>query len=135
MSKKSKFPETSLEAYRAQTAVKLNKDHQRIIAALKVLGTGTAEQIAEQMNGFEAATAGRRMSELERKGVVFKTGEKRKTKRGHNAFVYCLTNSQPLTDKQAAAEQDRLRKGVSATSDDIKNLIRSKPMYIQRELL
>jgi hypothetical protein len=94
------FPETSLEAYKALTPEKLSADYAKIINGLKVLGTATYEQLSDFNGCREPNIISRRMCELERKQLIFKTGEKRLTKRRRNAFVYCLTNNFPKTDNE-----------------------------------
>jgi predicted transcriptional regulator len=86
------LPITSLEAFDQMTEPLISNHHQQISFALKHLKKGTFEEIATFLNWDDKNRAARRLSELERNQIVYKTGEKRKTKYGRNAFVYCLTN-------------------------------------------
>jgi len=85
-----KFPETSLEAYESMTTGLLSNQHGDILKALLVLEKATAEEISFYLNWDDKNRSSRRMSELERNSIIFKPGEKRKTKSGRNAFVYQL---------------------------------------------
>lgn len=86
------LPETSHEAFDLMTKPLISSHQQQITYALKVLKKATFEEIASYLNWDDKNRAARRLSELERDQVIYKTGEKRKTKYGRNAFVYCLTN-------------------------------------------
>lgn len=90
---KSKFPETSLEAYEKVSDVMLSNHHKLILETLKILKKATSEQIADYLNWDDKNRAARRMKELETKDLIYKTGEKKQTKYGRNAFVYSLVKS------------------------------------------
>ncbi len=122
----SKHPETSLEAYHALTPEKLAGDYAKIINALKVLGTATYEQISDFNGCREPNIISRRLKELESKELIFKTGEKRLTKRNRNAFVYCLTN-QPKTDNQAR-EASRKPNEPSVANNSV-NVLRQANLF------
>jgi predicted transcriptional regulator len=98
----NKHPETSLEAYKMMTEPLLGDHHKKIIEALNILKKATAEEIAEFIGWDDKSRSARRMSELEREQIVYKPGEKKKTKYGRNAFVYSLitTPSKPKEYKQ-----------------------------------
>lgn len=119
----SKHPETSLEAYHALTPEKLSGDYAKIIKGLQALGNATYEQLSDFLNCREPNVISRRMKELETKQLVFKTGEKRLTKRRRNAFVYSLINS-PKTDEQA---QNQFKKDVPASSDYAAKILKAIP--------
>jgi predicted transcriptional regulator len=85
-----KLPDTSHEAHKSMTEVLLSKHHTQIIEALKVLKKATSEEIAIYLNWDDKNRSARRMSELEREQIIYKPGEKRKTKYGRNAYVYSL---------------------------------------------
>jgi predicted transcriptional regulator len=88
-----KLPETSHEAHESMTNELLSKHQSQIIDALKNLKKATSEEIAIYLNWDDKNRSARRMSELERNQIVYKPGEKRKTKYGRNAFVYELTKN------------------------------------------
>lgn len=72
-----KLPETSLAAYRSVNSEMINSHHSKIISALKLAKNGLIyEQIAAQLK-LDKHQVGRRVSELERMQVIYKTGEKR----------------------------------------------------------
>lgn len=87
------LPSTSHEAQKSMTKEILSNHHRMIIDALHVLKKATAEEISEYLDWDDKNRSARRMSELEREQIVYKPGEKRKTKYGRNAYVYSLTNS------------------------------------------
>lgn len=84
------FSETSHEAHQSMTKQLLSNHHLKIIDALKVLKVATAEEIAIYLDWDDKNRSARRMSELEREQIIYKPGEKRKTRYGRNAFVYSL---------------------------------------------
>ena len=86
----NKLPETSHEAHKSMTHDILSNHKKQIVDALKVLKKATAEEVAIYLNWDDKSRSARRMSELEREQIVYKPGEKRKTKYGRNAFVYSL---------------------------------------------
>jgi len=90
-----KLPETSHEAHKSMTNEILSNHHKQIIEALKVLKKATAEEIAFYLDWDDKNRSARRMSELEREQIVYKPGEKRKTKYGRSAFVYSLIKKEP----------------------------------------
>lgn len=86
------LPSTSLEAYAAVSPEMLTNHHKCILVALNVLKSGTYEQIAEAV-AMEKHQIGRRISEMERMGIIYKPGEKRLTSTGRNAFVYKIVEN------------------------------------------
>ena len=132
---KIKIPETSLEAYRALKQEKLSKDYNDIVAALKVLGTATYEEMALFYGWIDINKCSRRLKELEPptpsnpKGLnlIFKTGNKRLTKRNRNAFVYQLTGTQPKTEAQ---EGNVFKKGEKCFTDYTKEMIKSSQLSL-----
>ncbi len=89
-------PETSMESYRALTDEKLSKDYSDILSALKTLNKAHYEDIAIYLGWTDINKSARRMKELEERQQVYKTGEKKLTKRGRNAYVYCLCNPEKV---------------------------------------
>lgn len=86
---KRKLPETSLEAWRSITPEQLSDHHAKILAALSELKKASAEQISTHTN-LHYWQITRRMSELERKNLIYKTGTKVATRTGRNAAVYAI---------------------------------------------
>lgn len=84
------LPETSHEAHKSITNEILSNHHRMIIEALSSLKKATFEEIADYLNWDDKNRAARRLSELERNQIIFKPGEKRKTRTGRNAYVYAL---------------------------------------------
>lgn len=95
-----KQPATSLEAYKSVSIEMKNSHWGKIIKALKSLGSGTYEELADHV-GMERHQIGRRLKEMELEELIFKSGLKRPTKSGRNAYVYYLVgSSQPKTEKE-----------------------------------
>jgi predicted transcriptional regulator len=110
-------PTTSLEAYRQVNSEMLVNHHGKIISALKSAKNGLMyEQIAAQIK-MDKHQVGRRLSELERIGVVYKPGEKRNTSTNRQAFVYKL-----VENGEVSAQPERMMKGESV-SDISRKLI------------
>ena len=115
-----KLPDTSLAANKAATVEMRNGHYAKIISALKSLGSGTYEEIANHV-GLDRHAVGRRLGEMEGMQLVWKPGAKKNTKSGRQAYVYQLTgSSQPKTEVA-------YRKGcVSATTHASKLISLSK---------
>lgn len=95
-----KQPETSLAAYKSVSLEMKNSHWGKIIKALKSLGSGTYEELADHV-GMERHQIGRRLKEMELEELIFKSGLKRPTKSGRNAYVYYLVgSSQPKTERE-----------------------------------
>lgn len=95
-----KQPSTSLEAYKSVTVEMKNTHYSKILKALKSLGSGTYEELANHI-GMDRHQIGRRLKEMELEELIYKGGVKRPTKSGRNAFVYYLVgSSQPKTEKE-----------------------------------
>lgn len=94
-----KQPETSLAAYHSLTTDKLRKEHLLIIAALEKLGKGNYEQIAS-LSKLDKTEVGRRLSDLVKKGIIYRPGTKSVLKSLCKGYDFCLTNP-PKVDQPA----------------------------------
>lgn len=121
MSNKSNFPETSLEAYHAVSPEMLTNHHKSILNALKRLKSGNYEEIAASVS-MERHQIGRRLSELEREGVIYKTSEKRLTSTGRSAFVYKL-----VENGEISAQPEKVMPGE--TVSDISRKLTQKSLF------
>ena len=116
MSKKQ--PATSLEAHRSVTIEMKNNHYSKILKALKSLGSGTYEEISTFV-GMDKHQVGRRLKEMEGEQLVFKSGKKKPTKSGRNAFVYhVLGDSQPKTESEI-----NFSKVKTTATDHAKNIL------------
>jgi hypothetical protein len=120
-------PSTSKEAYKSVSIEMLNNHHSKIIKALKELGSGTYEDIAHYLQWDDKNRASRRLLELERLEIVWKPGAKKPTKSGRQAFVYCLTNNMPRTEKQLPQELAYKKEDTSAA--DFANKIIQQSLF------
>lgn len=94
-----KNPKTSLQAW-DQAKHMIGPHHQKILDALKVLGTATYEEIALHVT-MDKHQIGRRLKELEEQQKIYKPGTMKPTKTGRNAYLWCLTGEgQPKTDNE-----------------------------------
>lgn len=83
-------PSTSIEAYKSLDPVNILEVHNRIMDALRIIGSGTFEEIARQAK-LEPQRVWRRLSECLKAGVVYRPGTKKPLKSGRNGFVWALT--------------------------------------------
>jgi len=117
MSAEKKLPDTSLAANRAATVEMRNGHYAKIISALKSIGSGTYEEIANFI-GLDRHAVGRRLGEMEGMQIVWKPGAKKNTKSGRLAYVYQLTGqSQPKTENEII-----YRKGEKSATDFAKEI-------------
>lgn len=92
-----KITETSLAAYRSLDPTKLSETKRQILYALSQLFVATHEEVAAFMK-VDRSVVWKRMSELERDGMIFKPGIKKALRSGRAGFCYQLTSaSQPRT--------------------------------------
>jgi len=124
-------PITSIDAFKSLKATEIRAIYEKIVQALLVLKAAHTEKIAQHL-GIEHAKVHKRTSELERLGVLYKTGAKLPMKSGRNAFVWSLTNPNQIN----TAKTEKILKGktVSDYSKEIQK-ISQNPVYIQPELL
>lgn len=103
---KRKVPPTSLEAWRSITQEQLSDHHAKILSALALIKRGSAEKISDNSTlSYWQVT--KRLSELERKQLIYKTGAIVATKTGRKAEVYALCKPGEVPKK----ETERLMPG------------------------
>ena len=99
---KRKPVETSLEALASLSPQNILEVHLRIMDALRIIGSGTYEDIARQAK-LEPQRVWKRLSECLKAGVVYRPGTKKPLKSGRNGFVWALTqpgqSNEPVTEK------------------------------------
>ena len=102
-----KLPVTSLDAFAAVNPEMLGNHHRKIVEALRLSKNGLIyEQIAAQIK-MDKHQVGRRISELERMNVIYKTGEKRNTSTLRQAFVYKIVqNGETSAESTKPIEKD-----------------------------
>lgn len=83
-----KQPQTSMDAYKSQTAGKLRNDYKRILETLKAIQPANYEKIYMHSTLSEPNSVSRRLKEMENLGLIEKTGSKSETTRGRMAFDY-----------------------------------------------
>lgn len=106
--KKEPMPETSLEAFNALTDEKIDTDHKSIFKALKELGSANYDQISVKLNWLDKNSVSRRLKEMEKDNLVYKTGDKSLTSRNRNAFVWKV-----VLNGEKSIEPEKLLPGKS----------------------
>ncbi len=89
-------PQTSLDAWRSMDGKTLAQHYQKILFSLDLLGTGIYEEIATMAGFTDKNQVSRRLAELERMELVYKTGEKGLTKSNRQAFKYKIRTKETI---------------------------------------
>lgn len=120
--------ETSKEAYRSLDPDKLTETKRKILYSLSQLFRATHEDIAAHMK-VDRSVVWKRMSELEKDGLIFRPGIKKALRSGRLGFVYQLSDkSMPKTQ-----EAQKLLAGHSIAdySRKINAIAKSMPTQIR----
>ena len=122
-----KLPETSLEAYRSLEPDKMQQIYKDIVSALSVIGEGTFEDISAWLR-IDKSRVWKRLSEMQKLGMIYNTGRKKLLKSNRNGFTWMLTtDATPKTDKQ----ENVFKNGQKASTDYAKQLIQPQPTLFQ----
>lgn len=114
-----KTPETSKEAYRSLDPDKIREIYQLILFSLSQLGEATFEEIAASLK-VSKDRVWKRLSELNKEGLIYRPGNKRMLKSGRSGYTWMLTEKgRPNTTK---AEKALKGKSVSDYSKKITEL-------------
>ena len=104
---KNTVQKTSLAAYRNLNPDSVAAIKKLIIETLKVIGSGSSQQIADHCGKAEDKIR-KRLSELEREELIWKPGHRVTTKSGNTAYVWTLRgDNQPKTDKEENKFRDK----------------------------
>lgn len=102
-----KHCETSKEAYLSLEPEKIQQIYTDIMKALSVIGEGTFEDIASNLK-IDKSRVWKRLSEMQKNGMIFNTGRKKLLKSNRNGFTWMLTqNNTPKTDKEENKFRDK----------------------------
>lgn len=124
-----KVPNTSHAAYAVAKKGMISNHHQKILNALQILGTETAEGIAKHL-GMDHSQINRRVSEMERLQLIYKPGWTKPTKTGRQAYVWSiLTNDLPKTDNEVKYSANE-----KTAADCASQLIKTAEQYRQQNL-
>lgn len=133
---KRQYPETSHLAKKMKTDESKQRDWDKIIAALKVLGNSNYEQIADYIGWRDLNTCSRRLKELcpastdnpKGKGLIYNTGVKNLTKRQRQAFMFAIKSD---GSKEAAVEHNYKKetKTVSTIASTILNSTKQQELF------
>jgi len=127
MAKKKNIPDTSKEAYKSLNPDEIRGAYRDIMIALSVLIKGTFEDISAYL-GEDKSRIWKRLSEMERMGLIFRPGSKKVLKSGRQGYEWALTSN--YIPKTEASE--KALKG-EAIVDYPRKLI--PPTYKQLDLL
>lgn len=83
---KRALPETSLAAYKSVIEMK-QAHYAKIVSALNKLGGSGHYEDISTYSGLGKDQVNRRLSEMERDGIIFNTGETKNTLSGRKAMV------------------------------------------------
>jgi len=123
---KKKIAETSAEAWKSITKEQIGNHHAKILAALAELKSASSEQISTHTTlAYWQVT--RRMSELEKKGLIYNTRNKVATRTGRSAFTYSL--SDPNKVPEPVVEKVMPGKSIAEYSRGI-----TRAGYVQKDL-
>lgn len=112
-------PDTSISAYKSLREEELRAIYSVILGSLKVLKEATTEQISD-MTGVEHSRIWKRVSELERLGLIYRPGGKTLTKSGRNAYLWARTDD--ISEKAKPIEKSPKGKSIASYTKDILNL-------------
>lgn len=115
--KKSKPPQTSIDAYRSLDPAKINEIYKKIVGALAVIKSGTFEDIAKQLK-VEKSIVWKRLGEMEKMKLLHRPGTKKKLKSGREGYVWeisheyyeicmAIANQYNLKDKPTVQDHSR----------------------------
>lgn len=94
--RKSKMPETSIEALKSLDAESVKNIYKRIAWALSKLGEGTWEDISRKLKEKDSKIW-RRLSEMQRLNMVSRTDNRKVLSSGRKGYTWKLTPDQALT--------------------------------------
>jgi DNA-binding Lrp family transcriptional regulator len=117
-----KVPETSVEAFKSLDLEKLTETKRKILYALSQLITGSHEDVAAYLK-VERSIVWKRMSELERDGLIFKPGTKKALRSGKLGFEYSLTDKS--VPKTTASERALKGRSIADISRKITSIAKS----------
>lgn len=110
--KKSKIPETSLEAYRSLDADNIRQTYSRILWALTQIGEGTYEDIAHALR-LDGSKVWKRLSEMQRMDMIYRTENKKTLSSGRKGYTWKVT----LKNTPTVQEYSR---NISKISEEVK---------------
>lgn len=128
--KKSKPPQTSIDAYRSLDPIKLSDTYKKIVLALTELGSGTFEDISKKMK-VDKSVVWKRLSELERANILYRPGTKKTLKSGRSGFVWMILS---LDTVSSLIEEAKLKSTptIQDHSRNIQAISESKPLQTNK---
>lgn len=114
-----KVPDTSKEAYTSLDPDKIRDMYRKIADALKVIGPSTYEQIAQYLHE-KPERIWKRLSECNRIGLCYRTGERHVMASGRQGFVWAYGH-----EPEAIQKKKRVMKGKTVV--DYSKAILSQP--------
>jgi predicted transcriptional regulator len=128
--RKSKPPQTSIDAFKSLDRAKLSDTYKKIILALAALGSGTFEDIAKKMKVNESVVW-KRLSELERANILYRPGTKKTLKSGKLGFVWMILSLDIIS---SLIEESKLKstQTIQDHSRNIQSIAKSTPVQINK---
>lgn len=109
---KHTYPITSHIAKAMKSEESKQHDYNKIIEALKVIGQGNYEQIADTLTWRDINKCSRRLKEMIGKEMIYNTGLKNLTKRNRPAFMYSIKSN---GSKESAVETNYKKPELTST--------------------
>lgn len=98
--KKKQIPDTSKEAFHSIDPTKIREIHQKILTAIDVIGSGSYQDIAQQMC-IEESKVWKRLNEMEKLELIYRPGTKKVLKSGRQGYIWFrTTKSMPKTEAE-----------------------------------
>ncbi len=120
-------PETSKAAYHSLDPAKLSETKRQILYALSQLFEATHEELAAYMK-VDRSVVWKRLSELEKDGLIYKPGNKKALRSGRAGFTYMLTDkSMPKTQ---ASEKALKGPSIAHFSRKINDIAKAIPLQL-----
>jgi len=119
-----KIPETSEAAHRSLDPTQLSETRRKILYALSQLFEGTFEDIAVYLK-VEKSTIWKRLSELAKDGLIYRTGNKKALRSGRAGYTWRLTDK--TLPKTTTAEKMLKGPGIAHYSRKIHAIAKDAP--------
>lgn len=117
---KRKNPDTSIDAYHSIRQEDLADIYQKILKGLERLGMASTEQLATYLT-IDHSRIWKRVSELNKMGLIFRPGHKVPTKSGRQSYVWALCGPGAKTERENKPLSGKNVQDYSRTIQQIQN--------------
>lgn len=130
--RKSKPPQTSIDAYKSLDPAKINETYKMIISALAVIKSGSFEDISKHLK-VEKSVVWKRLGEMEKMKLLQRPGTKKKLKSGRDGYVWEISNEYYEICMTIATQYNLKDKPtIQDHSRNIKAISESKPVQTNK---